>query len=144
MTVKNILSKNWLPLPYGDPKMGSRHLLRRSFILREDQKGGAVSVTAGSVYRLYVNGKTVMAGPARGTSGYFFYDTVEIGGYLRPGPNVIALETAYFPNNVPETIQYEFPLHEPGISVCLELSGINEAPQPLLKHPRNSGSGPHR
>lgn len=120
MTAKQLITGNWLPLAAGDEKAGSRHLLRRTFTLRDVPGGAAVSITAGSIYRLYINGKPVMAGPARSAGNIFFFDTVDIGGFLLPGDNSIAVETAFFPNNVPETIQYEFAVHEPGIGICLE------------------------
>ena len=36
-----------------------------------------MAITAGSVYRLYINGEWVMDGPARAFSEYFFVDFLE-------------------------------------------------------------------
>jgi hypothetical protein len=122
-TLEHLLESNWLMLEQGHEKLGSRHLLRRSFVF-EDASGtqALCSVTAGSVYRLYVNGSIAMFGPARASSAFFFFDSVDVSRFLKDGSNTIAVETAYYPNNVPETIQYEFPVHKPGLSLCLELS----------------------
>ena len=53
-------------------------------------------------------------------SSYYFVDFIKIGKWLTPGKNIIALEVAYYPNKVPERGgQYEFPMHSPGIGLCI-------------------------
>jgi len=47
MPVKAILSKNWLPLPQNGPKMGSRHLLRRSSICHRRRGENTFTIAVG-------------------------------------------------------------------------------------------------
>lgn len=49
-----------------------------------------VHVSADNRYRLFVNGKAVCSGPARGNLYNWYFETIDIGLYLEPGKNVIA------------------------------------------------------
>ena len=53
-------------------------------------------ITADQAYRLYVNGKYVCRGPARGYQSHWPYDEIDASQYLQPGHNWIAVE-AYNP-----------------------------------------------
>jgi len=52
--------------------------------------GPTVHVSADSRYLLYCNGSLVGRGPARGDVVHHFYDTFELGPFLKSGGNVIA------------------------------------------------------
>lgn len=74
-------------------------------------------IAAESVYRLYVNGKEVGCGPARGTYSRNYADTYDIASLLCIGENYIAVEV--FCNNVPN---YKTSPAQPGLFVqCEEL-----------------------
>ncbi|GAB2686295.1 hypothetical protein GCM10027037_05190 [Mucilaginibacter koreensis] len=49
-----------------------------------------IYVSADNRYKLYVNGKLVSLGPARGDNFYWNYETVDIAPYLAAGKNTVA------------------------------------------------------
>lgn len=49
-------------------------------------------ISANSRYRLWVNGEPVLSGPCRSNTFRQYYETVELGEYLRPGKNVLAAQ----------------------------------------------------
>lgn len=49
-----------------------------------------VHVSADNRYKLYVNGKLVSLGPARGDTYYWNYETVDLAPYLSAGKNTVA------------------------------------------------------
>ena len=55
-----------------------------------------VRITARNIYRLYVNGKMVMHGPARTAHGYARVDVIPIEQYLAEGENHIAVEVVAY------------------------------------------------
>lgn len=48
-----------------------------------------IRVSADNRYKLYVNEQLVEFGPQRGDDKHWFYETVDLVPYLKPGPNVI-------------------------------------------------------
>jgi len=52
-------------------------------------KSFLIHVTADNRYRLFVNGKPVCSGPARGDLFNWFYETIDIAPYLTEGENTI-------------------------------------------------------
>jgi hypothetical protein len=111
------IRNNWLVL--NEKEETCHYLLRSQFMVTESPENTSIAITAGSVYHLYINGEVVMTGPARAISRYFFVDTIDISKWIKKGENTIAIRVAYYPNSVPENIQYEFPQHSPGIGLCL-------------------------
>ncbi len=73
---------------------------RYDFVLPAGMKGVPAQtplyITADKGYRLYVNGKSVCRGPARGYQAHWPYDEVDVRPYLQPGANWFAVE-AYTP-----------------------------------------------
>lgn len=49
-----------------------------------------VAVTAGSMYKLYINGEYVGRGPNPSDPSRYYYDTYDVTGLLRAGTNVVA------------------------------------------------------
>ena len=76
---------------------------RRNFDLPKVPAKAPFFITADKAYRLYVNGRYVCRGPARGYLSHWPFDEVDLGPYLRVGPNWIAVE-AYTPGI--STFQY--------------------------------------
>lgn len=52
------------------------------------------SAAASSIYRFFVNGEFVGAGPARGPHGFYRVDEWKLAGYLKDGGNILAVEVA--------------------------------------------------
>jgi len=68
---------SWIA-PSGVPDAGNTHgvyLFRRSVALPKKPKRFVVHVTADNRYRLYVNGRPVSRGPARGDLSHWRYHT---------------------------------------------------------------------
>src|SRR5437588_1024663 len=63
---------------------------RRSFQLAEKPGYFIVHVTADNRYRLFVNGRAVGAGPARGDKLHWRYETYNLASYLKAGQNILA------------------------------------------------------
>ena len=63
---------------------------RRSFELAEKPGKFVVYVSADNRFELYVNGRRVAWGPARGDLSHWRYETVDLAGELQAGRNVLA------------------------------------------------------
>lgn len=72
-----------------------------------------ISLTGSTLYRVYINGKFVHYGPARGPHGYARVDEIDFGEVLKEGINTLAIEVAgyncnsYYTLNVPSFLQAE-------------------------------------
>ncbi len=73
-------------------------LFRRAFTLADVPARAPLFLTADQSYRLYVNGRFVSRGPARGYQHAWPYDELDLAPWLRPGRNVLALR-AYNPGS---------------------------------------------
>ena len=69
---------------------------RKDFSLKVLPTEAKLYITADQSYRLWVNGKYITRGPARGYQSHWPYDTVDISGALKEGNNYICVE-AYNP-----------------------------------------------
>lgn len=63
-----------------------------------------VAISASSIYRLWVNGVFVAAGPARTAHGYFRVDELNLTAFLKPEHNVVAVEVVCFNINSYDTL----------------------------------------
>jgi len=66
-------------------------LFRKMFDLRKVPAKAPLFITADQSYQLYVNGRYVCRGPARGFQNHWPYDEVDVRTRLRKGRNVIAV-----------------------------------------------------
>ncbi len=83
---------HWIMHPDVQPQSHAVVLFRKNFNLQEKPDSFIIHVSADNHYRLFVNGKYILRGPARGDLAHWFYETVDIADYLQPGKNVIAAE----------------------------------------------------
>ncbi len=60
-----------------------------------DGRSMIIQIAANSRYRLWINEKPILSGSAKGDEKRFFYDTVEVGAYLKKGRNIIAVQVLY-------------------------------------------------
>lgn len=65
---------------------------RRDFDLADVPSAAPLFITADQSYRLYVNGRHVTRGPARGFQAHWPYDEVDLAPFLRVGHNWLAVE----------------------------------------------------
>jgi hypothetical protein len=63
---------------------------RKSFELSSVPKEFIIHVSADNRYRLFVNGQAVCFGPARGDLAHWFYESIDIAKFLKPGKNLMA------------------------------------------------------
>ena len=76
---------------YGFDDVNVYMLARKEFVLNKVPKISEIKITADSRYKLYVNGKYVFYGPARGFPESYPFDRVNVGPYLKKGRNVIGV-----------------------------------------------------
>lgn len=75
-----------------------RHILfRKSFSLTASELEGPLRlyISADDHYKLYLNGRFVGEGPAPSYHFAYRYETLDVGGYLKEGENLIAVHTLY-------------------------------------------------
>ncbi len=72
--------------------------VRAGFDQPKDGKA-TLRVTASTIYRCFLNGEFVGHGPARGPHGFYRVDEWDLGGRLKDGKNVVALEVAGYNAN---------------------------------------------
>ncbi len=82
----------WIMHPSVEPQSHSVILFRKDFELAGKPSKFIIHLSADNHYRLFVNGKYITRGPARGDLSHWFYETVDIAGYLENGKNVLAAE----------------------------------------------------
>ncbi len=80
----------WPEVPAGDIT-NIYALFRDSFSLDNVPSKALLTITADQNYALFVNGKFVGSGPARGYQYSWSYDEIDIAKYLRKGKNVLAV-----------------------------------------------------
>jgi len=63
---------------------------RKSFELASVPEKFIIHISADNRYRLFVNGQAVCFGPARGDLAHWFYESIDISKFLKPGKNLMA------------------------------------------------------
>jgi len=63
---------------------------RKTFQMNEKTGEFIIHVSADNRYRLFVNGTEVCFGPSRGDPSHWFYESIDISPWLKPGKNLIA------------------------------------------------------
>ena len=89
--------KNWITLRSLPKEKVLRLLFRRSLFLDEMPEKAQIQISADSRYKLYVNGCLVETGPCKGDREVWYYDTLDLGSYLKKGENIIAVEALSYP-----------------------------------------------
>ena len=80
----------WISYPGEAPNVYGVYHFRKSFDLEVVPSRFIVHVSADNRYKLYVNGKLVSLGPARGDIYNWNFETVDLAPYLIKGKNVLA------------------------------------------------------
>ena len=88
--LKNQWTASWITVP-GEPANDyGVYLFRKNLQLSAKPVSFVVHVSADNRYKLYINGKLVSLGPARGDVNHWNFETVDIASYLQAGNNIIA------------------------------------------------------
>ena len=114
----------WIWLP--ETSDADMLLARKTFTLPRAPDKAVLSITAGSRYQLFVNGKYHCSGPARSAAHHQSYDVLDIRDGLRKGKNVLAVRVHF----QREEVSYYGPL-VPG---CSRNSTARSVRQPLTLH----------
>ena len=96
----NIPYTHWIWLPDYKEYIDSDPLLvyfRKEFILNASEKEHRIKISADTRYKLYVNGKLVEFGPAKGNPKVWYYDVADLAPHLKIGNNVLAVIVLRYP-----------------------------------------------
>ncbi len=83
-------SASWVSIADVPQKDYGVYHFRKSFNLTAKPESFIVHVSADNRYRLFVNGKAVCFGPARGDLYNWYFETIDIAPFLKIGSNTIA------------------------------------------------------
>lgn len=90
----SLLSGNWPASWITCPDVAQREYgvyhFRKNISLTAKPDKFVVHVSADNRYRLFINGKAVCSGPARGDLYNWYFETLDIAPYLKEGKNTIA------------------------------------------------------
>lgn len=81
---------HWITYPNGSLKEYGVYHFRKTISLKEHPKKFVINVSGDNRYILYVNGKEVCRGPARGDLGHWRFETFDIAAELNAGTNILA------------------------------------------------------
>jgi hypothetical protein len=81
---------SWISCPGVAQRAYGVYHFRKTVVLAAVPGRFIVHVSADNRYRLFVNGKAVCAGPARGDLAHWNFETVDLASYLHSGSNVVA------------------------------------------------------
>ncbi|HEU4555422.1 MAG TPA: alpha-L-rhamnosidase C-terminal domain-containing protein [Chitinophaga sp.] len=93
---------NWIAAPNDPGNTYGVYYFRKNIDLAAKPASFIIHVSADNRYKLYVNGKLVSLGPARGDAYYWNYETVDIAPYLAAGKNTVAALVFNEAENRPE------------------------------------------
>lgn len=83
-------SSHWITCPEAAQREYGIYHFRKNISLNTLPATFVVHVSADNRYRLFVNGRSVCVGPARGDLFNWFFETVDIAPFLKAGKNTIA------------------------------------------------------
>jgi alpha-L-rhamnosidase len=92
----------WISVPNAPATEYGVYHFRHTVELPSKPARFVIHVTADQRYRLFVNGKSVAWGPARGDLFHWRYETLDIAPFLDAGKNVLAAEVWNFGDLAPE------------------------------------------
>lgn len=90
--LQNKWKATWITCPEVSPRDYGIYHFRKKISLPEKPDKFIIHVTADNRYRLFVNGKAVSLGPARGDLYNWYFETVDLAPYLVIGENIIAAQ----------------------------------------------------
>ncbi|MFV8341027.1 alpha-L-rhamnosidase N-terminal domain-containing protein [Flavobacterium sp. XS2P39] len=82
----------WVTVPNATADGYGVYLFRKTVELASRPSSFTVHISADNRYKLFVNGKLVSIGPARGDLSHWNFETVDIAGYLKAGKNTVAAQ----------------------------------------------------
>ncbi len=83
-------SSSWVTCPDVPQRDYGVYHFRKTFSIRELPSTFIIHVSGDNRYRLFVNGKPVLSGPARGDLYNWYFESIDIASLLTKGDNTIA------------------------------------------------------
>lgn len=83
---------NWIMVPGASTTGYGVYMFRKSINLKTMPKKFEVLVSADNRYKLFINGKMISTGPARGDLLHWNFETLDLAPYLQTGLNIIAAQ----------------------------------------------------
>lgn len=80
----------WIAHPEAPPQGAGVYHFRKAIVLDARPERFVVRVSADNRYRLFVNGRAVLSGPARGDLMHWRYEAADLAPYLKRGRNIVA------------------------------------------------------
>jgi alpha-L-rhamnosidase len=87
---RKMWTARWIRVPGAPPTEYGVYHFRRTFELAAKPATFVVHASADNRYQLFVNGRRVAWGPARGDLFHWRYETIDLAPYLQAGRNAIA------------------------------------------------------
>ena len=81
----------WITYPNKSKEKNLYFRALKEFELESVPDSRSLHITAESYYKLWINGREIGMGPARGTRNVNFYDTYEVSSFLKSGINQITV-----------------------------------------------------
>ncbi|WP_266363185.1 family 78 glycoside hydrolase catalytic domain [Tellurirhabdus rosea] len=91
----------WIIHPTTSSKAYGIYHFRKSFDLPQKPGRFVINVSGDNRYRLFVNGKPVVHGPARSDTQNWYYETVDLAPYLNAGKNTLAAQVWHLAEHAP-------------------------------------------
>lgn len=76
-------------------ELQNRHILFRKKFNLTHTDSAVMKITADDYYKLYINGRFVAQGPASAYPSAYYYNEIDVSGYLKAGENTVAVHTYY-------------------------------------------------
>jgi len=89
-TAQKPWNAQWIAVPGDNGHTYGVFYFRKNLKLAGKPQKFIIHVSADNRYKLYVNGKLVSLGPARGDAYFWNYETIDIASYLSTGKNIVA------------------------------------------------------
>lgn len=99
--LKERWSAEWITYPQSSPYDYGVYHFRKKISLDQKPSSYIINISADNRYRLFVNGKPVCWGPARGDVSHWYFETVDIASLLKTGDNALAVVVWNFGNYTP-------------------------------------------
>jgi hypothetical protein len=100
--MRRVWTARWIGVPGAPPAEYGVYHFRRTFELTAKPEKFVVHASADNRYQLFVNGRRVAWGPARGDLFHWRYETIDLAPYLQAGRNVLAAAVWNFADLAPE------------------------------------------
>ncbi len=97
----HIWSASWITCPGAPEREFGVYFFRKDFSLSAAPAHFVIHASADNRYQLYVNGRRVLEGPAKGDLFHWRFETFDIAPFLHPGLNALAAVVWNFAEDAP-------------------------------------------